>query len=967
MKSLHGLVVIAIASILCPHPTLCQAQTADNRPITILGTLVDAEGQPAADVTVRVASGRGDEQVTTTTDSKGAFTITSTHFNLRGNAIEAVTDSGKRQARALLDYEAQALEKASPLELKLAAATPINVIVRNESGATVSDATVIASDDRFANRIANTDAKGRCELWVLETEKIRSIAAIKNGMGLDYRSFEKPRDAYNDLTYEAPKVSVDEALVLTLGESSPITLKIVDSKGVPIEGVQLSPWYFEKESETRDLNIDYSGTGLKQLTDAQGKATFDWIPSWNEKQIVFWPRCAGYVRTRIIYNPTEHDGELKSVMRGLVPISGIVSDQQGNPVQGATIRVAGEGYSHDDFRGSVLSGDDGSYKIEVNPDHVYVMVAGKGALQSSPQTGFKAVEGESITGKDFVIRRGTRIHGRVTEGADKKPVVGFRVNSYQYGADANNTPGLELPNPENNRTWIQPMLVSSATTDANGDYEFFVGPGDHDIRGQSPDDYERFEVTEQSDINFDFHRDRPKEIILTGKVIDGETGKPVADVTVASIYQASIGRTNPSFRTDETGQFKGMRETYPMVLHATNSDGTKAAVVSIDATTESAEISLAPLGRATGIVLDGGKGLTMPDAEIRYGVRVYVDAVDSGPFSVRFGGTTTSDAEGKFTLNNLIIGQEYDVSFVNRGEKGEVISWSTLMSFTPEDIETVDLGEVTKRAAYKPQTLDERIAKAFATKDDETTSDRIAAKTRVAKRVTQHVLVLSGSPEDSTTREFLKLRYDDRPTRTALFDYAVLATDDADEFPQTGGGFAITILDVDGNTLAEADSDVFLTDNKVDSEKLIAFLDLNKPPVLDARKLLADALAKAKSENKRVLIQESATWCGPCHMLSELLIDRRELWEQDYIWVKLDHRWTDAREIGKEYRKGEHTGIPWWAILDDEGSLLISSNDEKGDNIGFPSNDRGRQHFRKMIESTRIRLTDEQLDALVAK
>src|SRR3954469_3660648 len=38
----------------------------------------------------------------------------------------------------------------------------------------------------------------------------------------------------------------------------------------------------------------------------------------------------------------------------------------------------------------------------------------------------------------------------------------------------------------------------------------------------------------------------------------------------------------------------------------------------------------------------------------------------------------------------------------------------------------------------------------------------------------------------------------------------------------------------------------------------------------DARKNIASALAKAKRENQRVLIQWGANWCGWCHMLHDL-------------------------------------------------------------------------------------------------
>jgi len=93
---------------------------------------------------------------------------------------------------------------------------------------------------------------------------------------------------------------------------------------------------------------------------------------------------------------------------------------------------------------------------------------------------------------------------------------------------------------------------------------------------------------------------------------------------------------------------------------------------------------------------------------------------------------------------------------------------------------------------------------------------------------------------------------------------------------------------------------------------------------IDARKFLDEILAQAKRKNKRVLVQETATWCGPCHMLPDYPNDNRE-WETDYIWIKMDHRFTGARELMAELRAGASGGIPWFAILDADGKKLATS------------------------------------------
>jgi hypothetical protein len=44
--------------------------------------------------------------------------------------------------------------------------------------------------------------------------------------------------------------------------------------------------------------------------------------------------------------------------------------------------------------------------------------------------------------------------------------------------------------------------------------------------------------------------------------------------------------------------------------------------------------------------------------------------------------------------------------------------------------------------------------------------------------------------------------------------------------------------------------------------------------------------------------------------LSRFLDHQRNVWEKDYLWVKLDHRWTGAMDIAKRLRDKSEGGIP---------------------------------------------------------
>jgi hypothetical protein len=152
----------------------------------------------------------------------------------------------------------------------------------------------------------------------------------------------------------------------------------------------------------------------------------------------------------------------------------------------------------------------------------------------------------------------------------------------------------------------------------------------------------------------------------------------------------------------------------------------------------------------------------------------------------------------------------------------------------------------------------------------------------------------------------------------------------------------------------------------IDSAKVQAFLGQHAPTKIDARTLLTDALEQARRDNKRILLQQTATWCGPCRSLSEFLNKQRSVWGKDYIWIKIDERWSHADEVMKPIRKDNTGGIPWMAILDANGKAVATSDNAEGENIGFPSHEEPQaiEHFLKMLKSTAQRMSDNDLQTL---
>lgn len=97
----------------------------------------------------------------------------------------------------------------------------------------------------------------------------------------------------------------------------------------------------------------------------------------------------------------------------------------------------------------------------------------------------------------------------------------------------------------------------------------------------------------------------------------------------------------------------------------------------------------------------------------------------------------------------------------------------------------------------------------------------------------------------------------------------------------------------------------------------------------DATQQIAAALAKAKAENQRVLIQWGANWCGWCHLLHDLFksdakIARELLYEYNVVLVDIGN-WDKNMDVAKKYNvdlKG--TGVPYLTILDAAEKVLAN-------------------------------------------
>jgi hypothetical protein len=303
---------------------------------------------------------------------------------------------------------------------------------------------------------------------------------------------------------------------------------------------------------------------------------------------------------------------------------------------------------------------------------------------------------------------------------------------------------------------------------------------------------------------------------------------------------------------------------------------------------------------------------------------------------------------------------------------------------TIQDSLQLALGRVEEKPLYKPPTIEDRIAAAYQFKG--TPEERLSHATKIARLTNQYLLFVGDDRNSEAVWQIMSLYYNDNDFRALMPSFLLMGCDDEnceveiinepsqleinlglDRYPEEKPSQLICI----GNDQSELEIEISFkalsSDGKINRDKLLKLLKDHQYPTLNAHRLLANALQQAKAQNKRVIVQETATRSDPCLLLSRYLDRERKIWERDYIWIKLDHRWTGTREIMEKLRDGAPGGIPWWTILDANGKVLVTSNNDKaeGKNIGFPVSPSEYEHVRSMLKQTAIRLGEQDINKLV--
>ncbi len=149
---------------------------------------------------------------------------------------------------------------------------------------------------------------------------------------------------------------------------------------------------------------------------------------------------------------------------------------------------------------------------------------------------------------------------------------------------------------------------------------------------------------------------------------------------------------------------------------------------------------------------------------------------------------------------------------------------------------------------------------------------------------------------------------------------------------------------------------------------LTLFGRTQQTPSADA--VLLEARTKAAKENKKVMVIFHASWCGWCRKMDTSLADAsvKPFFDKNFV---ITHLTIDESE-GKKHLEnpgakalnekwgGKEQGIPFWVVMDKEGTVLADSQREPGKNVGCPATAEEVAHFVHVLKKTTM-ITNEEI------
>ncbi len=486
----------------------------------------------------------------------------------------------------------------------------LKVRLVDPAGKPVTTATVTG---RFPDSIdLNSDMKG---------ESVVQVAGLEPGKPRTLLAWEPDRKLGAVLTVPPEGSKDGDVITLTLRSNGSVIGRVVDEAGKPVGGYIQSSHVPTMSQFHHVINI---GAGANVGID--GRFRFDDLPAGGSYRISLVNKSDPYKPFELAEKLQVESGQVVNlgtfnVATGKrieppdakaeppdVPINGRIVDLEGRPVAGVLVKVDGfhgpktgdlsawiEGvkkgeppwiaYRHvdaavripDSFRRDVTTDNDGRFRFEgLGPERVVELtIKGDTVAYTSidvvtrktepfPARGFPDTHGpgaQTVYGADFAYTAnpGRPVEGVVLDAKTRRPMAGVSVESWRFaGSDFVDTRQLKTVSDENGRFRLVGMpkgkgnVVIAIPSDDQPYFMREAPVGDPPGIGPVP-------------VEIELHRG----IMITGKITDKSTGKPVAGARLHYLpfLENAFVQAFPEFDKDEN--VDGFQTRY-----TTGADGT---------------------------------------------------------------------------------------------------------------------------------------------------------------------------------------------------------------------------------------------------------------------------------------------------------------------------------------------------------------------------------------------------------
>ena len=860
--------------------------------------------------------------------------------------LNAASPDGRRVAReTIAPFQ---LRQAALDGLELAIKPPertVDVIVVEKGGGPVREANVLAETEGFPFT-ARTNDRGLARFPLQNRNKLSQLTAWTEDFKIGGYLFNQ----------EPPRDPSGNTFTIELDRCRPQIIRVIND---------------ENESAVPDLKFTLMvGTGppndqfigepptCELVTNQQGEAVYRWFPDWQTYSTYVtipdlrWIKAAkqetvdGVILVRV----------KKSRLDARKRVAGKVLSARGS-VAGLRVEMTsfqGEEEHRIDLL-STFTDEQGSFAADYLPGSTYCIYVNDIRYVSNI---IDLIPFDAVTGKtnapSLTVSEGQPVEIAVTSGSARTPIAHQLIQMetpHQYSWREN---GVTRNGRGSRRWWV-------ATDDRGKALTFALSK--EKIQGSlfTPD--WRSEVSAEVKTNgvtrLEFHRE-----VADARTIKGRLQLPgglAADLNEAVIEIGSLdGETKERLtrKTNDKGEFQFESKASRIGIYARTKDARAANVAVLDRLDRPITLDLKPTGEYRGQLL-GKEDRPLNGHAVRAEIRVSGKRDFSKHFPTSFLAATfnaKTDAEGNFSFLGLPCEAAVSMS-------ADSLGGPTLET----GLEGCYLEPHEARPRIVSKLWNPERKSSFAERYDVTLRD-----CRLSNYGAMVILYRSGAQMSEFVEAHLIDSGKTKEVMTFMQIKGSLDNDSGPEIvkfaqskhwslPDNEKVFALA-MDPASRELGRIEIDA---KDPASPKRAADFIRQHAPVPADARQKWDEAFAEARKTGRKVWVRISGRYCGPCFSLTRWLDDQKKLLAQDYVFLKIDAGLDlHSTDVAKRLIGSNVQGVPFHAIFDSDGTMLITSESPLG-NFGYPGGFEGKKHLRKMILNTRNRLTDQQVDEIV--